>query len=513
MTPTRRDAVISVVATCITSLMPRCVAAEPGGFRPTSDPFPVNPERYPKPPTAPPAGSSAPVFDIIGNHWALAEADFSGNRALLVLPAQAPTAWLPDQNSKLPAHTWQHVGADEFGYVWVASRTRCMRLDPNSRENGWLDFTKDFLREPDEITALGTAPSGAILAGLRSGKLVELDRTDETTVLRFVAPKSIDCIASDAFGRVWLQCGGRVFVRPAAPDAWQRQWEPADRLPAGNHDISGDVMERLFYMAGGQNGGSGYPSRPHVFNELFAFDPNSKAWRVVTRLDQPRFYNGTTFMDDRVWVIAGYMRDTTGKAVPLTSVEIVNPMSGVVAPGPSLPNPIHNPVAMNIGGRIYLAGHSHADKTPRPCQLLSIGAEETSWRTEVAGPESLSALAATSHEDNLYLALPGRGLARFSTTKQVWILIKYDHPSRSPQLATYENEIWLMGGREIERQQRTLIYSPRKNTWRSGPDLPRPLAWGAAATVGGRLMVVGGAGGRGYSNRTFLLRKILASAS
>jgi N-acetylneuraminic acid mutarotase len=64
-----------------------------------------------------------------------------------------------------------------------------------------------------------------------------------------------------------------------------------------------------------------------------------------------------------------------------------------------------------------------------------------------------------------------------------------------------------MGGRDIERQERTVIYSPVSRKWRSGPDLPRPLAWGAAATVGGRLMVVGGAAGRGYSNRTFLLRQ------
>ena len=54
-----------------------------------------------------------------------------------------------------------------------------------------------------------------------------------------------------------------------------------------------------------------------------------------------------------------------------------------------------------------------------------------------------------------------------------------------------------------------LRYSPKGRRWTTGPDLPVPLGWGAAAEVGGRLYLAGGLGRRGYvsvfSDATYVL--------
>ena len=58
----------------------------------------------------------------------------------------------------------------------------------------------------------------------------------------------------------------------------------------------------------------------------------------------------------------------------------------------------------------------------------------------------------------------------------------------------------------------TYVYSPDSGHWRRGPDLPLPVAWGAAADVDGRLLIAGGAYHetrvKDYHNsdRAFLLR-------
>jgi hypothetical protein len=494
------------------------------GFQPVAADPPTSALCYPAPPVAPPPGSSAPVFDIFGNFWTLAAPDTGANRQLLVLPAQSPHLWQPDTLSALPKAPWQHLGADEFGYLWLATTTRILRLDPHTPQSGWTDFTPALASAlpaptPTTITAMGLSAEGAIaiaITAANQGLLVQLDRDKETTVRPEPAPAAVNTLLCDTAGDLWLRCAHQTLRRSAAPGAWQRQWELVDRLPAGDHDLSGDILDGTFYMAGGQNAGWGYPARPHVFRELFAFSPATRRWRIEAQLDRPRFYNGTSFLDGRVWIVGGYTRptyttDAAYRPVILTSVEIWDPATRTLTPGPPLPIALDNPLALHIGGRIYVAGcqlapNSSPTSPQRTCLLLSIGPGEPTWRREPDGPPYLLALAGTVYAGNLYLALAGRGLGIFDTRARTWSVIPVAHAARSPQMATYRDEIWIMGGRDIERQDAVTIYTPHTRTWRPGPDLPRPLAWGAATTIAGRLMLVGGAAGRGYNNRTFLLR-------
>jgi hypothetical protein len=500
------------------------------GFQPVTGELPTTALCCPPPPVAPPVGSSPPAFDIFGNFWTLAAPDAQHNRQLLVLPAQSPQHWQPDTLSTLPKAPWQHLGADEFGYVWIstgqATASRILRLDPHTPQSGWTDFTPDLLAalpaptHTPTITAMGLSANGAITAAVTaagSGFLVELDRDKQTTVTAQPAPAAVSTLLCDAGGDLWLRCDQKTLRRSAPPDAWQRQWELVDRLPAGDHDLSGDILNQTFYMAGGQNAGWGYPALPHVFRELFAFSATTHRWSIEAQLDQPRFYNGTSFLDGRVWIIAGYTRPTytteaAYKPTLLTSVEIWDPATRSLTPGPSLPIPLDNPLALHIDGRIYVAGcqlapNSSLTSPQRTCLLLSIGAGETSWHREPDGPPYLLALAGTAYGSNLYLALAGRGLGIFNTKTRTWSVVPVAHAARSPQMATYRDEIWIMGGRDIDHQDATTIYTPSTASWRPGPNLPRPLAWGAATTIADRLMVVGGAAGRGYNNRTFLLRE------
>jgi hypothetical protein len=368
-----------------------------------------------------------------------------------------------------------------------------MRLDPRAPHPTWDDFSDSLAG--GQITAMDNAPSGSVLVALASGKLVEVDGTDRRLVSEMDAPGDITELRTDGLGRIWIRAGGKSYRKEAHADAWQKTWELAARLPGGNHDLSGEAVGTKFYMAGGQTAAWGYPATAHVFDGLFEFDEPSRQWRVAAKLRHPRFYNGTAVLGGAIWVIAGCNRDSAGKAVSLSSVEILDPKTGANRNGPEMPFAIEMPLAVHIGNRIYVAG---SDK------LLSIGIGEAAWKAEADMPIGGKALAGCVWNGRFYVTIPKLGLAAFDPRAHAWSLVSPEWQPRSAQVAAYRNALWLMGGRDIADGRTTMTFDG--SAWRHGPDLPRELAWGAAAVVNGKLMVTGGAAGSWYNNRTFILR-------
>jgi hypothetical protein len=108
-------------------------------------------ERVPVPPVAPPAGSLPAVRDTCANFWTLAPAE-KGARRLLVLPAQAPTAWLDPQISGVAPGAWRTIRADELGFVWLTRDGRTMlpvRFDPRKPK----DAARDTVFTPTSFAA------------------------------------------------------------------------------------------------------------------------------------------------------------------------------------------------------------------------------------------------------------------------------------------------------------------------------------------------------------------------
>lgn len=464
-----------------------------GQFARVRESWPPAATHYPEPPQDPPTGSGLVTHDAYDNFWAL---DRSGS--LWVLPAQDvnnASPWRRDTISGLPPDQWQFLQCDEHGFLWIASRSRILRLDPRAPETGWIDFTAGLGPQPN-IRAMALAPSGSVLVALDEGVLVELDYIDQLSTLRTPAPRHAEHLATDDWGRIWLRTSAAVWRKDAPAGAWQRHWRLAARLPGGNHDLSGETLNQSFYMAGGQTAAWGYPARPHIFDGIYEFDGDH--WRTRRRLLKPRYYNGTAALSGRVWIIGGSERDEYWKAKALDTVEIYDPESNSLSPGPALPEALDMAVAAHLGNRLYVAGGGH---------LYSIDGNEQAWRREPDLPPSagLKAFAGATLGQHWFLTIPKLGLARFDS--KVWSVALRSYQPRSPQVAAYQGKIWMMGGRELPTGTRTVIFDPITGSVIDGPELPRELSWGAASEVGGRLMVTGGAAGRCYNDRTFLLRQ------
>ena len=91
--------------------------------------------RWPQPAVKPPAGSLPAVRDTCANFWTLAP-DAKGTRKLLVLPAQAPTAWIDAQIKGTEPAAWREIFADEIGFVWLKQKESTVRFDPRKPQEG-----------------------------------------------------------------------------------------------------------------------------------------------------------------------------------------------------------------------------------------------------------------------------------------------------------------------------------------------------------------------------------------
>jgi hypothetical protein len=337
------------------------------------------------------------------------------------------------------------------------------------------------------------------------------------------APDQWTAIDADEIGFVWLTQGSRTFrFDPRKPQqgatetdreptsiATQQEWEIVTRMPASNHDLTAAVLEDKLYVAGGLTAEWGFPTQSHPFDELWELDTKNWQWRTAGKFGRARIYCATATFDKKIWTIGGDVIESDGKRHAVMDVQIYDPHTGEMTKGISNMIARPMPVALSTGGRLYVIGNERV-KFDEPGQMESIGTGETAWRREPDGPTGMSALAAATLEGKLYLTVPNRGLAIYDTESRQWELDSTFKP-RSCQMAAYRGEIWMMGGRDTAGEDQTLIYSPTTTEqWRQGPLLPRPLSWGAAEVVNGKLIITGGAASYGkdylYNDRTFVLR-------
>lgn len=309
----------------------------------------------------------------------------------------------------------------------------------------------------------------------------------------------------------WPERGVATFARAALPPVEPATpWRRVTRMPAGNHDLTASVLAGRFYVAGGQTSDFGFPAQTRAFDELWELEATGWRWRAAAKFSRPRIYCATVAFADRVWVVGGDVLHEDGQRRASTLVESFDPRTGKLTREADLPVALPAPLALVAGGRLWIVGARN--RTERG-QMASIGPGESVWRAEPEALPHMWALAGAACDDRLYVCVPNTGLAVFDLAAMQWSVIPGPSQPRSAQVAAWRGELWIMGGCDIPDWSETRIYNPAQRTWRSGPSLPEPLAWGAAAVIEDRLVVTGGAAPHGppdarnyaFSDRTYML--------
>ncbi|MCX5660276.1 MAG: hypothetical protein NTW19_11220 [Planctomycetota bacterium] len=473
--------------------------------------------------------------DSYNNLWAIVSPDRErDDYQVVVLPDAGRGKAIPlGEAERLKPDRWSGVQADEFGFVWIVGDQLLSRFDPRKPAAGATAFPL----KPELFGCVGrvrpnamcVGPSGRMAVGLVDGGVVEVDiRAPEgpSVGARLLAGRPgtddqpVRAMHVDAEGALWVVAGGKI-TRVAPPvDAWQRTWRALPRLPYSNHDIHGVVIDGKLYIATAKSY-HGYPAKLAVLNPLWCFDPARETWAELPPVPTNRCYAGAAALAGELWVIGGH--DDVGHARTVSdAVEIYEPKAKKWRTGPSIPAPLSELVAATVGDRIYIVGGVgdgvSASNKVASRGVMSIGAGEKAWRREPDAPGPVSQSSGCAVGGRLYIAagarIGGSGLYVFDPEAKAWWLNTMPGPAPAAAIAmAFDGKVWLIGGWGGDEPRGTAIYDPATRTWSRGPLLPTPLSWGAAGSIGGHLLVVGGAyhspphGDYIFSDRAFVLRK------
>lgn len=448
--------------------------------------------------------------DPFGNLWSARAGEADGNASVAVLPYGNRTNWAPVGGCPIrPDARAVWLVADEVGGIWVSDGASLFRTDPRAER---LDWTRADAGLPaGGITALDVAADGAALVGFSSGEVGVCDSTRAGSIAyrRLVEGRgvAVRALHADDAGNTWM-VRGTTLERVGPPkDVRQRRWRNAGRLPCGNHDLSTTVLDDVCYLAGGLALSCGIPAEKRILDSVLAYDASRCLWAERARLSPGRAGVGLAALDGKLWMVNGHI--ATPKGLRATrSVDRFDPVRGVLERGPETRQARLMTIAAVVGGRVYVVdGGSHGK--PVRAALESIGPGDREWRVDGESPYDLEAGVGCAYRGRLFVQVQRNGLVSYDPAARAW---RTDHARpprefRSSQVAVHAGRLWFVGGRGTPTETETFSYDGATDTWRAEAPAPRPCAWGAAASLNGRLYIHGGAIGRCCSDRTFVLNE------
>jgi N-acetylneuraminic acid mutarotase len=168
--------------------------------------------------------------------------------------------------------------------------------------------------------------------------------------------------------------------------------------------------------------------------------------------------------------------------------------------------------AARVGGSIYVVGGFGEDGTTTNA-VERYDIRQRRWRRVRPMPDELNHTVAVAHRGRLYvsggyasessLALPSLTLLRYNPERNRWTrLAPAPTPRAAHAAAVIGNRLYVAGGANESGSLRSLeIYDFAKNRWRSGPDFRGPArnhTTGVAS--GGRFYVLAGRDAQNYTS-------------
>ncbi len=448
--------------------------------------------------------------DPFGSWWTGRGKGKGGAAVVAVLPFGNRTNWVVGTGCPVrPDAAQVLVTADDVGGVWVSDGVALWRCDPREVEAGWKRVDKHLPRAA--ITALGVAADGAALIGFASGEVgvSDVDAGGRILYRREMAGQgaAVRAVHADDDGNTWMVRGTALERVPRSVGVWQRVWRAAGRLPCGNHDLTAAVVDGVCYVAGGLALSCGYPAKPRILDTVLAYDAARCLWVERAHLAFGRAGAGLAAFNGNVWIVNGHA--ATAKGTRSTrEVDIFDPVKGTLTPGPATHHARSMAVAAVLGGRLYVITCGVHGREVR-AEMESLGPGETVWRDEGVAPCDVEAAVGCEYRGRLYLQVESEGLMSYDPETRVWRTdhaVPPDNRYRSAQVAVYKNRLWFVGGRGTPTETSSFSYDGVTDVWRAEAPAPRPCAWGAAASVRGRLLSTGGAIGRCCSDQTYTMR-------
>ncbi len=267
--------------------------------------------------------------------------------------------------------------------------------------------------------------------------------------------------------------GGSLFQNHAGPfglstvevyDPQTNTWQRGTDMPTARTNAKAAVVNGTIYVFGGYNSKDKFFQNWKMADHVEAYDPLTNIWTQKKEMPVSRFYFGLGVVAGKVYLIGGTTGLGDGQEQRMDRVDIYNPATDTWAKGPKMPTRRDPGGVAVVSTSIYVIG---GEGWPVPQQ----------WG---AGPF----LESIEEYDPIN---------RQWRKKQDLLELKNWFSS-----AVVGDAIYLIGGYTLEgglQEVATVnVYHPRTETWREISALPNPLGAFDAATVNGKIYILGSLG-------------------
>ena len=270
--------------------------------------------------------------------------------------------------------------------------------------------------------------------------------------------------------------GGSLFENRAGPfglstveiyDTQTNTWQRGADMPTPRTNAKAAVVDGTIYVFGGYNSKDNFLENWKMADHVEAYDPETDTWTRKRKMPISRFYFGLGVVAGRVYLIGGTIGLGEEQEQRMDRVDIYDPATNMWTKGRKMPTRRNPGGVAVVSTSIYVIG---GEGWPLP----------EGW---AAGP-----FLGNIEEYDL--------INREWQKKQDMLEIKNWFSS-----IVMGTDIYLIGGYTLEGGLQEVAtvnaYHPRTETWREISALPTPLGVFDAATVKGKIYVLGGLGAEG----------------
>jgi N-acetylneuraminic acid mutarotase len=219
------------------------------------------------------------------------------------------------------------------------------------------------------------------------------------------------------------------------------------------------------------------------------------AWTTHAPLPEPRSEVAAALVGSEILVVGGFVAGGGNSA----RVDAYSVLTDDWRRLPDLPVSVDHAAAASVDGRIYVVGGYGRDRAPL---RTAFAFEDGAWRRLPPLPDARAAAAAAIVRGRLYVVggrNGRRGLARDALTLSLgsdrWTTIPGPSPREHLAAAASAGQVYAIGGRVtgIDTNLRTFeVYDAAARRWRRLAPLPGARGGTGAASLGGRIVSVGG---------------------
>ena len=305
---------------------------------------------------------------------------------------------------------------------------------------------------------------------------------------------------------------------PALPAA-DNPWVTLSPFPEPSEELLGTAANGKLYIFAGL---AQWKSKGLVFE----FDPASNAWAKKKPMALPSHQFALASFGDKIYVFGGFKYPDSGQAAwqPIDNAWEYDPATDTWKPLAPMPSKRGAASAAVVNGKIYVIGGAgvtpgSSDTTLLPARrhMLSGNVDEydpktNTWRARAVLPTPRSHFAIGAAANKIYIAGGRIGSAFIAAGSNTDVVEAYDPIAdtwsrpleRMPSArsaagaAVWHNRIFILGGEGPEKNAAASFktveaYDPARNEWKSLPPMPNARHDFAAAVIGDRLYIVGGA--------------------